>query len=282
MAVVVAIVAIGVADSPAIDCGDILAGPGSFTLDDDLTCPAGPAITVGDHAVLRMRGHTVRVDDVTTAAVVIEGDGVRLLDGAITSGSVSGALLDVSGTRHVISNVHVAGHVRGVATGIRTAPTSREVAILHSAAQFTWDGLPPVGTAFELAGEEHRIVGNHGSRAFTGFRLDGSRHRFVRNQAIGTAIGVQVNGTDHLVARTLSTMNGNGIFVAGDGHRILRNRAEANVIGILTLGADTLFRRNVALGNFPDLRDDNLACGTNVWTRNRFETVEVFGGDCIE
>jgi len=265
----------------AVDCGDVLVGPAAFTLDNDLSCPTGPAITLRDHAVLRMQNHTVRVDAVTTVGIVVEGTGVRLLDGTIASGSVSGALLRVDGTRHLIRRIHTVGHAQGAATGISTAPTSRQVKIVDSAAEFTWDGLSPVGTAFDLAGEEHRLVGNVGSRAFTGFRLRGVEHRFVRNQAIGVVIGVDVQGTGHLVARTLATLSGDGIIVAGDGHRVLRNRVVNNVIGILALSTHTLLRHNVALGNFPDLRDDNLDCGSNVWTRNRFETVEEFG-DCIE
>jgi hypothetical protein len=267
----------------AIDCGEVLVGPATFTLDDDLACATGPAITLRDHAVLRMRNHTVRIDDVTTAGIVVEGTGVRLLEGSITSGSVSGALLHVDGTRHLIRNVdvHATRHADGAAAGIRTTATSRRVNISRSSAQFTWDGLSLFGTAFDIAGEEHRVVRNRGSGASTGFRLDGSRSRFVRNEAIGTIIGVAVNGTGHLVARTSATMNGDGIIVAGDGHRVVRNLVETNVVGILALSTNTLFRRNVALGNFPDLRDDNLDCGTNVWTHNRFETVEVFG-DCIE
>jgi hypothetical protein len=280
-ALVLAVACIDATCSFAVDCGDVLVGPAAFTLDADLACPTGPAITLRDHAVLRMQNHTVRVDAVTTVGIVVEGTGVRLLDGTIASSSVSGALLRVDGTRHLIRNVHTTGHAQGTARGIWTLPTSRQLKITRSSAEFTWDGLSPVGTAFDLAGEEHRLVGNLASHAFTGFRLDGFRHHFVRNQAIGVVLGVDVHGAGHLVARTLVTLSGDAIFVAGDGHRILRNRVENNVSGILTLGSNTLFRRNVALGNFPDLRDDNIDCGTNIWTRNRFETVEVFG-DCIE
>ena len=281
VALLLAVVCFDATCSFAINCGDVLVGPAVFTLDDDLACPTGPALVLRDHAILRMGGHTVRIAAVATAGIVVEGTSVRLLDGMIVSSSASGALLEVDGSRHLIRNVHTTGHVTGAATGIRTAPTSREVKIARSSAEFTWDGLSPAGTAFDLGGEEHRVVGNLGRHAFTGFHLDGSRHRFVRNQATGVVIGVDVDGTGHLVARTLATLNGDAIIVAGDGHRILRNHVETNVIGIISLGANTLFRHNVALGNFPDLREDNLDCGTNIWTRNRFETVEVFG-DCIE
>src|SRR5262245_29755067 len=280
-ALVVAVVSLHATCSFAVDCGDVLVGPAAFTLDNDLSCPTGPAITLRDHAVLRMQNHTVRVDAVTTVGIVVEGTGVRLLDGTIVSGSVSGALLRVDGTRHLIRRIHTVGHAQGPATGISTAPTSRQIKITQSSAEFTWDGLSPVGTAFDIAGEEHRIVGNVGIQAFTGFRLDGVEHRLVRNQAIGVVIGVNVDGSGHLVSRTLATLSGDGIIVAGGGHRGLRHRVENNVIGIIALSTNTLLRHNVALGNFPDLRDDNLDCGSNVWTRNRFETVEVFG-DCIE
>ena len=277
-----AALAIGATPAAAVDCGDVLVGPATYVLDADLACATGPALTLRDQAVLRMQQHVVHLDAVTASpAVVIEGTGVRLLDGTILSDSVTGALLDVDGMAHQIRNVRALGHAAGDAVGIRTAPSSRRILIARSAAEFTWDGLSPLGTAFDLAGEEHTIVRNRASRAFRGFRLDGAGHRARRNEAIGTVVGVEVHGAAHLVARTLATLGGDGIIVFGDGHRVLRNRVESNVIGILAAGAHTLFRRNVALGNFPDLRDDTPDCGTDVWIQNRFETAESFG-DCIE
>src|SRR5262245_33617009 len=64
----------------AVACGDVLAGPGSFRLEQDLVCSTTTALVVRDGATLDLGGHTVTCADLDNG-IAVAGTGARLLNG---------------------------------------------------------------------------------------------------------------------------------------------------------------------------------------------------------
>jgi hypothetical protein len=95
--------------------------------------------------------------------------------------------------------------------------------------------------------------------------------------AVGNLTGVGIASTGGAVTRVHAAGNrGHGIGVHMPGNNVftknltLANGPYSAGIGIDQGSGDNVVRENVAIGNTFDFYDDNLDCGTNLWTANVF------------
>lgn len=93
--------------------------------------------------------------------------------------------------------------------------------------------------------------------------------------AVDNAQGVLVVGGGTKLKNVHAAANaGAGIVISGTGGNVVeKSRASANnQIGIGTDSQANGIRKNVALGNDPDLADDHPTCDANAWQKNVFVT----------
>jgi parallel beta-helix repeat protein len=268
-----AIIMTTASSAAAVTCGDVLTGPGTFRLEQDLVCSTTPALTVRDGATLDLRGHTVRCAELDNG-IALAGTAARLLNGTVT-GCNDGVAL--TGSRHLVKRVRSTFNVRGFVAE---------------------DGL--MGARLDRSSAEYNGAG--------GFLITGDDNVLTRNAAFGNGdVAVFVIGDGNTLSRNAT--NGNCIIggctaayvIAGDGNDVTRNGATGEDTGFLVMSgyggatANSLTRnkalfsflagivvqvgasgntleRNTASGAGVHLVDFNEDCDGNVWRRNVFET----------
>jgi len=227
--------------------------------------------------------------DTQTGSAVLDSFGIKCVE--------SGILVSDDGatTKPTVANVVVFDSREGVAmtNGRLVAPTisnavatNNEVGVKISAV----DGTAALVTKVVADGNVvHGINVEGGSGAtiararvvnngFSGIATETSVDLDVADvMAMGNQTGVTLGSSNGVVTRVNASVNrGHGIDVqAPGGNLVIDNLTLAN--GIYSSGimieqgsGGNVVRENVALGNTFDLYDDNLDCGTNIWTANVF------------
>jgi hypothetical protein len=272
---------------PAKGCGQELDTAGEeYVLTGDLSCStvsSGVRITASG-VVFHLAGHTISGDfcdlSHTLGGIVLEGDITDVLveggtisgfnDGIIFSGSksrvrgmtVTGACvfgIVVSGEGHVVDTSVVANNgMDGVVFARARAATLSSSHIFGNKR----DGVDITDVSDDNRVESNIIVGN-GEYEGYGVAIYYGSGNVIRDNA--------VNG------------NFNGI-----GIQSLSNSAEKNTvsgsrhsgISISAIGAGSQVLQNMVFGSgLIDMSDELVACGTNTWAGNTFQTDEAGGVD---
>jgi hypothetical protein len=121
----------------------------------------------------------------------------------------------------------------------------------------------------------------------TGIVIDGNLNKLSKNAAYdNVSIGISIDGNGNNVnGSNASSNDGEGIRVlAGDANSFKSNVAMGNLGNglLLDLGVtNSSISKTVALENgnaaIEDLQDDNVACGTNTWSKGIFRDHEAGG-----
>jgi hypothetical protein len=268
-----AIIVTRASPAAAVGCGDVLSGPGSFRLDQDLLCDTTTALTVRDGATLDLRGHTVTCAADLDNGIVLAGRGARLLNGMVT-GCNDGVAL--SGSRHLVKRVRSAFNVRGFVAedGLAAARLDRNSAEYNRAGGFL------------IVGTDNVIIRNAAfGNGDVAILIIGDGHTLSRNATNGNCIvggctaAYVIAGDDNAVSRNTATGEDTGFLVmSGDdgatGNTLRRNKALFSFLAgiVVQEGASgNALVHNTAGGPGVDLVDFNEECAGNVWRRNVFE-----------
>jgi parallel beta-helix repeat protein len=288
----------------ALECGDVVTG--FARLDRDLICTDDPALTV-DGGLLDLAGFTLVCDHpppppvppATSVGVLLEGQGARLRNGAVTGCFLAVQVAGDGG--HTVRNLTASAAGRGVlveSDGNRLLHSRILRALDDAAVQVDGSdnllrGNEVAGAAdqgFEINGSDNRVVDNRIAAVAEGVQLLGERNHVLRNQIIGASDrGIDVRGLEeptgaHLIAFNLIVDGVDGIATLenSNGNRISRNRIYRNSDqGIFVGTLDNTITRNQAQLNLTDLQDNTAGCDANLWRDNTFDT-SVSDSDCIE
>ncbi len=257
----------------AVACGDVLTGPGSFKLEQDLLCATTPALTVRDGATLDLGGHTVRCADLGNG-IAVAGEGARLLNGRVTDCNDG---VSLSGSGHLVKRVRSAFNVRGF-----LAEDGLDGARLHdNSAEFNGAG------GFLVFGDDNVLTRNASfGNGDTAVFVIGNGNTLSRNAtngnciAGGCAAAYVIGGDDNDVSRNTATGEDTGFlltsgFGGASGNELSKNKALFSFLaGIVLQDGATGNRlvRNTASGAGTHLVDFNQECDANVWKKNVFAT----------
>src|SRR5262245_39508932 len=257
----------------AVACGDVLAGPGSFRLEQDLVCSATTALVVRDGATLDLGGHTVTCADLDNG-IAVAGAGVRRVHGTVP-GCNDGVSL--SGARHVIKRIRSTFNVRGFLAedGLEDARLSDSSAEFNGAGGFTLFGNGNVLRRNESFGN-----------ADVAIFVIGNRNTLTRNSTNGNCIvggcaaAYEIGGDDNTVSRNSATGEDTGFLLTPDfgsatGNTLVKNQAAFSFLAGIVVqdgatGNDLV--RNTVSGGGTHLVDFNESCDANTWRKNSFET----------
>jgi len=257
----------------AVACGDVLAGPGSFRLEQDLVCSTTTALVVRDGATLDLGGHTVTCADLDNG-IAVAGTGARLLNGTVT-GCNDGVSL--SGERHVVKRIRSRFNVRGFVAedGLEDARLSDSSAEFNGAGGFTLFGNGNVLRRNESFGN-----------ADVAIFVIGNRNTLTRNSTNGNCIvggcaaAYEIGGDDNTISRNSATGEDTGFLLTPDfgsatGNTLVKNEAAFSFLAGIVVqdgatGNDLV--RNTVSGGGTHLVDFNENCDANTWRKNTFET----------
>jgi parallel beta-helix repeat protein len=287
----------------AVECGATITG--EARLERDLICTEDPALTV-DGGRLDLKGFTVVCDHpppppvppATGVGILLQGEGARLSDGAVTGCFVAVHVAGDGG--HTVRGLTASAANQGILvesdgnrvldSAILRAPGDAAVQVDGAGNLLRGNHVAGAGDqGFEINGSDNRIVDNRIGAVAEGIQLTGERNHALRNQIVGTTDrGIDVRGLveptgahvilDNLIAdgvdgiATLESSNGNRI----SGNTIYGHSDQGIFVGTL----DNTIERNQTLLNAVDLQDNTPDCDDNLWQDNTFETA--VSDDCID
>ena len=287
----------------AVECGDTITG--STRLERDLICTNDPALTV-DGGVLDLGGFTVVCDHpppppvppATGVGILLEGEGARLSDGAVTGCFVAVQVAGDGG--HTVRGLTASAGNQGILVesgGNRVLDSHilrglEDAAVQVNGSDNLLRGNQVAGSSdqgFEINGSDNQIVGNSIGGVAEGIQLEGERNHVLRNRIVGaTDRGIDVRGLveptgGHVIADNLIVDGVDGIATleSSNGNRISRNTIYGNSDqGIFAGTLGNTIEGNRALLNTVDLQDNTVDCDDNLWRDNEFETA--VSDDCVD
>jgi hypothetical protein len=283
----------------AVECGDTITGRAH--LDRDLICPTQPptpALTVNGGS-LDLNGFTVVCDQSIegSVAIMIEGRGARLSDGAVAGCFVAVRVGGSGG--HTLRDVTASASNQGVlvvSNGNRLVDShvlrGRDDAAVQVDGSNNLLSSNDVGGSndqgFEINGNANRVVNNRISAVAEGIQLMGTGNHVLRNQIVGaTARGVEVRAGAHVIRDNLivdGALDGIALLADANGNEVSRNAIYRHGDQGLFVGGVGTFNntleRNQVLRSRIDLTDTTPGCDANVWRDNVFDTSE--SDDCVD
>ena len=270
---------------PAAGCDQELNIAGEeYVLTGDLSCPtktSGVRITASG-VVFHLAGHTISSPfcdlSQTLVGVLLEGavTDVRV-EGGNVSGFNDGILL--SGTRTRARGMRVTGAcVFGVVISGQANQLDTSVVANNG-----MDGVA-LGAARGNTVRSNRIFGNKRDGVEISNFSDANliESNIIHDNGEYEGYGVVIyNGSGNMIRGNAVNGNFNGI-----GIQSLSNTAEDNTvaasrlagISISAIGAGSSVQRNMVFGSrLLDMTDETVACGTNTWSGNTFQTDEAGG-----
>ncbi|MGE0040417.1 MAG: right-handed parallel beta-helix repeat-containing protein [Vicinamibacterales bacterium] len=261
------------AKAPATEittCDYTITVPGTYVLAADLTCGGNGVTIQASHVRLDLDGHRLYGSG-GGVGVLVYSAAERLTDVTLEGPGV------VTRFNHGIRLDNVDhGRIRGV-----TSTRNFNGVMTSTFVDSTVTGLSVRDSVFSANLGFGMLIGNSD---------DGQiRRNITAGNGTGGAGGLAgigiIGGSGNLVQENVSTANfGDGISISGGftyfsvptGNRVRDNLASGNFQGGIHIwgGDDNAVERNSALGNLDgvDMRDDNVACGSNTWRRNTFVT----------
>ena len=188
-------IAIGgtVTPSYAIECGAVIGPYEDVTLDHDLNCRNGIALTVVGPATLNMQGYTLYGKS-AGAGILVIGEGAKVMNGTVEGFNDAVGVFG-NGNHHILK--------------ITAAKN-----IIHG---------------FIVGSSNSKFVGNTADgNGYEGFIVYGSKNKLVNNKSVNNGgAGFVIMGTrNKLVNNTANDNSGGGIEVARDGNTLKNNMLE--------------------------------------------------------
>ncbi len=289
----------------AAACGEQIGPGGKVVLESDVgpcTSATSPALRVVGPVTLDMAGFRVLCDlGDRPNGVLVEGKKAKVRNGS-ADGCITGLDLTGGDGGHTIENFAVTrSDTDGVAINSDKSRLKRVTSTTSNDDGFDVDGdgnriedaeaVTNGGEGFEIGGDGNRlsrILGAANDEDGIAILGDGNQlkdGRFVLNGDDG----VDVDGDENKIDKVLSSGNGNGgsgdtgIEVDGDDNRLSKLTVLDNDPGgiLLTSDADgNTVKQSRSFGHGSgDATDDNAACGTNRWQKNRFGSTDADGQD---
>jgi hypothetical protein len=179
--------------SYAIECGAVIGPYEDVTLDHDLNCQNGIALTVVGPATLNMKGHTL-YGKLRGAGILVFGEGAKVMNGSV-DGFGDGVVVLGNGNHH-ISKITAA---KNVANGFIVGSSNNKF-VGNTADGNVWEG-------FIVYTNKNKLVNNISvNNGGAGFRIMGTRNKLVNNKT--------------------NNNSGGGIEVARDGNTLKNNKLE--------------------------------------------------------
>lgn len=212
---------------------------------------------------------------------LMQGDGHKLIENVVDGDDIGSTGIVISGNSSKLNRNIVHGTD---SAGILINGTGNK--LVQNAVART------EGTGFSITGNANKLTKNFSAENDDeGFAVVGNDNKLAKNVAVDNGVfGVSViTGSGNSVNATVANNNGSAGIAIGlsSGNSLKSNITMGNDTGVAIVGSGTnSVSKTTAVGNTTrDLSDDAASCGTNVWSKNIFNTSIagiVVGHSCID
>jgi parallel beta-helix repeat protein len=269
------------AQTPVNSCGQPLSTSGEYVLSGDLDCTGtfadGIDIT-GSNITFHLAGHKIVSTDCDLSKdingifvhgglsnVRVEGGTVQGFNDGIVLSSSHSRVDAMAVTKACLFGIAVQGSGNQVDTSVVTLSGEDGIGIGPSGGNriVSNDVSNNVRLGVEISNfSNNNVVENNVI----------NKNGIVANEQGGIAI---FNGSGNLLQNNALNNNFSGIEIESPGNTANGNRVSGSLdTGIfITNGSPSVVKRNVVFGStLVDMLDDQVACGTDTWSGNNFQT----------